>query len=71
MSTNKNKIQIQNINNSAESASTVDVLYQKMGDRWYAFTHVGEEVFVGSLTEEEILAAGATESPIEKLIEVA
>ncbi len=67
----KNKIQIQNINNSSEGASTVDVLYQKMGDRWYAFTQMGEEVFVGSLTEEEILAASATEHPIEKLIEVA
>jgi hypothetical protein len=33
---------------------TVEVLYQKMGDRWFAFSLVGEDVFVGSLTDEEI-----------------
>jgi hypothetical protein len=44
----------QNQNNSPASASTVEVLYQKMGDRWFAFSLVGEEVFVGSITQDEI-----------------
>lgn len=35
---------------------TVEVLYQKMGDRWFAFSLVGDEVFVGSITPEEISA---------------
>ena len=33
---------------------TVEVLYQKMGDRWFAFSLVDDEVFVGSITQEEI-----------------
>lgn len=34
--------------------STVEVLYQKMGDRWFAFSVMGDEVFVGSISQEEI-----------------
>jgi hypothetical protein len=33
---------------------TVEVLYQKMGDRWFAFSLIDDEVFVGSITQEEI-----------------
>ena len=33
---------------------TVEVLYQKMGDRWFAFSIVDDEVFVGSVTPESI-----------------
>ena len=33
---------------------TVEVLYQKMGDRWFAFSLIDDEVFVGSLSQEEI-----------------
>jgi hypothetical protein len=40
--------------NSANNDGTVEVLYQKMGDRWFAFSLVGDDVFVGSLTDEEI-----------------
>ena len=32
----------------------VEVLYQKMGDRWFAFSLINDEVFVGSITQEEI-----------------
>ena len=35
---------------------TVEVLYQKMGDRWFAFSIVDEEVFVGSISPETIAA---------------
>ena len=48
--TKKNAIRIQNANNDSETVKTVDVLYQKMGDRWYAFSLVDEEVFVGSVS---------------------
>lgn len=36
------------------SNDSVEVLYQKMGARWFAFSLVNEEVFVGSITQEEI-----------------
>lgn len=65
----QNKIQIQNFNSSEEKAQTVDVLYQKMGNRWYAFSLVGEEVFMGSLSENEIL--NAENGRVEKLLEIA
>ena len=64
----KNTIQIQNINNAAEKIQTVDVLYQKMGDRWYAFSMVGEEVFVGSVSEAEINQAASHSDSIEKIL---
>jgi hypothetical protein len=49
-----------------QADNTIEVLYQKMGDRWFAFSLVGDDVFVGSLTEEEI-AQGATEPAPGKL----
>jgi hypothetical protein len=36
------------------AASDVEVLYQKMGNRWFAFSIVNDEVFMGSITQEEI-----------------
>jgi hypothetical protein len=33
---------------------TVEVLYQKMGDRWFAFSLVDDEMFIGSITQNEI-----------------
>lgn len=42
------------MSNHKNNEKTVEVLYQKMGDRWYAFSMVDGEVFVGSLSEEEI-----------------
>ena len=33
---------------------TVEVLYQKMGDRWFAFSLIDDEVFVGSISPEEL-----------------
>lgn len=35
----------------------VEVLYQRMGDRWYAFSLIDDEVFFGSISSEEIIAA--------------
>ncbi len=66
--TKKSTIQIQNINNSDETMKTVDVLYQKMGDRWYAFSLVDEDVFVGSVSQAEINHAASIEAEIEKIL---
>ena len=45
---------------SEESLSqdgTVEVLYQKMGDRWFAFSLVEDEIFIGSIAQSEIDAS--------------
>lgn len=46
----------------------VEVLYQKMGDRWFAFSLVGEEVFVGSISEEALAAQQALEMNKNEII---
>jgi hypothetical protein len=38
----------------ASTESTVEVLYQKLGERWYAFSLVDDEVFIGSISQEQI-----------------
>ncbi len=43
-----------------ESPSTIEVLYQKMGNRWFAFSLVNDEVFVGSISQDEIDRGPAT-----------
>jgi len=53
----KNQI---NQNQSADQISsqgTVEVLYQKMGDRWFAFSCVGDDVFVGSISQDQLQVA--------------
>lgn len=45
----------QNTKTSSKKADeTVEVLYQKMGERWFAFSMVDDEIFVGSISQEEI-----------------
>ncbi|MDR3606296.1 MAG: hypothetical protein P4M08_02825 [Oligoflexia bacterium] len=39
---------------SAPAAETVEVLYQKLGNRWYAFSLINDDVFVGSINPEEL-----------------
>lgn len=51
---------------SANFNETVDVLCQKMGDRWYAFSLIDDEVFVGSLTDAEISRAAEEGAYVEK-----
>jgi hypothetical protein len=57
-----NSKKIVNHNNNDQ---TVEVLYQKMGNRWFAFSLIDEEVFVGSISQEEIDEAAITGSPAE------
>jgi hypothetical protein len=42
------------LDNSKRDTGTVEVLYQKMGDRWFAFSLIDDEVFVGSISQDEI-----------------
>lgn len=37
------------VKNNGLQDQTVEVLYQRMGDRWYAFSLIDDEVFVGSI----------------------
>ena len=39
-----------------QTPDTVEVLYQKLGDRWFAFSLVGDEVYFGSVSPEEVHA---------------
>lgn len=39
---------------NAPAAETVEVLYQKLGNRWYAFSLINDDVFVGSINPEEL-----------------
>ena len=57
MKTTKSESQEQAQTQSKGADAEVEVLYQKMGDRWFAFSLVDDEVFVGSITQEEIDAA--------------
>ena len=67
--TAKNTQSNENANHSAAAAEgTVEVLYQKMGDRWFAFSVVDEEVFVGSISPETIAALEAGETGRKKKI---
>ena len=41
---------------------SVEVLYQKMGNRWFAFSVVEGEVFMGSISQQEVDALEANDS---------
>ncbi len=51
---NNNEIHAIPTQNQTPVEQTVEVLYQKMGDKWFAFSMVGEEVYVGSVSQDEI-----------------
>ena len=42
--------------NSKTSVKEIDadVLYQKLGDRWFAFSLIGDEVFMSPISEDVI-----------------
>ncbi len=40
--------------NQVNQELDVEVLYQKLGDRWFAFSLVGDEVFMSPISEEVI-----------------
>jgi len=41
----------------------VDVLYQKLGDRWFAFSIINDDVFMTPISEEEITNMRVAPSP--------
>ncbi len=47
---NNNSIKANELNENRE----VEVLYQRMGSRWYAFSAQGDEVFYSAVPEEVI-----------------
>jgi hypothetical protein len=56
---NKNSKSEANAQNKTASEAimaegVVEVLYQKLGDRWFAFSVVDEEVFVGSVPADSM-----------------
>ena len=56
-----NQQNTQAASNSNNTGKNVEVLYQKMGNRWFAFSVVNVEVFMGSITQEEIDSLEARE----------
>lgn len=38
-----------------QKAPTAEVLYQRMGNRWFAFSLIGDDVYVGSIPQDEVL----------------
>ncbi len=49
----------QNSNSKTNPANTeeiAEVLYQRLGNRWYAFSVIEDELFVGSISDEEVNA---------------
>jgi hypothetical protein len=40
--------------NKKNEEKTADVLYQRLGDRWYAFSIVDDEVYLGALNQAAI-----------------
>lgn len=46
---------------------SVEILYQKLGERWFAFSVVNGEVFWGSVDEKEIESAAMSSSYHNKL----
>ena len=45
----------------------VEVLYQKLGDRWFAFSLINDEVFVGSICQEELEKKIDSHSELKKM----
>ena len=43
---------IQKTKKQANQELDVEVLYQKLGDRWFAFSLIGEEVFMSPISDE-------------------
>jgi hypothetical protein len=54
-----------NVMTHTTADGTVEVLYQKMGSRWFAFSLVNDEVFVGSISQEEI--DGSEKNPLHRI----
>ena len=52
MSSNSNR---KTITTLEQTEKEVDVLYQKLGDKWFAFSVINDEVFMSSISEEQMI----------------
>jgi hypothetical protein len=64
--------QIKNNAKAMNQELDAEVLYQKLGDRWFAFSLIGDEVFMSPVDEEIIEgiradAASANHAPNETI----
>lgn len=59
MNTNKSLKKTNSTQNSGPE--TAEVLYQKLGNKWYAFSLIQNEVFVGSIDVDAITEKEAAE----------
>lgn len=58
MSQNKKQIDMKN----GSGATTAEVLYQRIGGKWYAFSVVGDEVYMSPISEDLIDLNSTTET---------
>ena len=42
------------VKDAVKAVAEVEVLYQRLGERWYAFSLIGDEVFVGQVDPNQI-----------------
>lgn len=70
MSINKSQVNQEQINttNNAIAGDEVEVLYQKLGEKWFAFSLIDNEVFVCPVSEDEMNAARAKSIRGSKII---
>ena len=45
----------------------VEVLYQRLGNKWFAFSLIDNEMFVGSITQEEVQTQTTGKKSITKI----
>ena len=57
-----------NYPNSTQNVSPVEqdveVLYQKLGDRWFAFSIIADEVFMAPISDDQIFGVKPESTPI-------
>ena len=46
---------------SGAGAEVAETLYQRLGDRWYAFSLIDDQVFVGSISADDAKAGNLKE----------
>lgn len=55
----------QNLSNGT-GATTAEVLYQRIGGKWYAFSVVGEEVYMSPISDDVLTEAQLSETHNEE-----
>lgn len=50
---------------NSQTDTTVEILYQKLGDRWFAFSMIEDEIYFGAISQELIDASKSSPKPIK------